>query len=122
MDKQPTMYLVVNRDLKLSMGQTAAQIAHIVQSITEEIIRSAYENYPVPESYVTYMQWRPNAVVIVKKATEEQLIDLKQLDNSRSFDDVVYHKKSNTKSDHLTVVGFLPSCDLDELMKKYDLL
>jgi peptidyl-tRNA hydrolase len=118
----PIMYIIVNSDLKLTVGQVASQVAHIVHLIVEENMQNAYESYPVPESYVTYLKWRYNPVTIVKKASEEQLNELLNTDGAKSFHDETYNKQTKMKSQHLTVVGFSPSCTLEPTMNLYDLL
>ena len=52
----PVMYVFVNSDLKLRKGRVAAQVGHIVQIITEEIVRNSYEQYPPPIHCFTYMK------------------------------------------------------------------
>ena len=118
----PIMYIVINTDLKLSVGQIVAQTAHIVHLIIEENIRSAYESYPVPESYATYMKWCQNPVTIVKKASEEKLNELLKMSEARYFYDNVYNKQTKQKSSQLTIVGFYPSCVLTDMMNDYELL
>jgi len=110
----PIMYIFVNNNLNMSKGKITAQCCHIVQLITEEIIRSGYENNPIPKTYYTYMIWRNNPKTIILKTTENELNELKKIDISRSFID----------NGELTVVGFFPSSSstIIEITKKYKLL
>jgi len=85
----------------------AAQVGHIVQKITEEIIRSGYEQYPPPKSYEIYMKWRDNCTKIIFRATDDEIRDLITKPEARYFiDDVVL---SGTKTEAITVVGFFPT-------------
>jgi len=118
----PIMYILINADLKLSVGQIAAQTAHIVHLIIDENIRNGYESYPVPESYVTYMKWCQNPITIVKKTSEEKLNELLKIPGARYFYDDVYNKQTKQKSSQLTIVGFSPSCILTDTMNDYELL
>lgn len=116
------MYILINADLKLSVGQIAAQIAHIVHIIVEENVRNAYESYPIPESYVEYMKWCSNPITIVKKAPEEELRKLLILPGAKYFYDDIFSKQTKQKSSQLTIIGFNPSSILTDTMNAYDLL
>lgn len=116
------MYILINADLKLSVGQIAAQTAHIVHIIVEENIRNAYELYPITESYVEYMKWCSNPITIVKKAPEEELRKLLILPGAKYFYDDIFSKQTKQKSSQLTIIGFNPSSILTDTMKDYDLL
>ncbi len=41
---EPVMYILVNNDLGMKKGKIASQVGHVVQNITEDIIRMGYEN------------------------------------------------------------------------------
>jgi peptidyl-tRNA hydrolase len=112
----PVMYLFVNSDLNLTKGQISAQIGHVVQKITDDIIRSGYESRQLPESYKLYMRWN-NGTIIVKRATTEQLNELMKMPDSRAIIDNI-----KTQPNCLTVVGFFPSLNLTENFKTYKLL
>jgi peptidyl-tRNA hydrolase len=43
------MYLIVNKDLRMKAGKVASQVGHVVHLITDEIVRSMYEQQPVPD-------------------------------------------------------------------------
>ena len=99
----PIMYIFINTDLKMRKGRMAAQVGHIVQSITEEIIRDSYEAIPIPDHCLTYMKWKKKCTKVVLGASEEELRHLiKQYHQARYFIDDVDDKKE------LTVVGFFP--------------
>jgi len=126
MTQFPVMIIVVNADLKLTKGQIASQTAHIVHHMVEKNVRSAYETYPVPLSYKTYLKWCDNPIVIVKCATTVQLNQLSTCPLCHSFYDDVFIKQTKQKSHHLTVVGFSPGVNLqteiDDLIKNLKLL
>lgn len=112
MDQPPIMYIFINSDLNMHKGKCCAQVAHIVQKMTEELIRSAYEKFPPTDTYKTYMKWNSNCVTIILKGTTEQLNELKKMPEARHFTDY----------GELTVVGFFPSSNMSELVKGYKLL
>jgi peptidyl-tRNA hydrolase len=71
-----TMFIFVNSDLDLPKGKMAAQVGHIVQLITEEIIRNGFEASGVPESYVDYIKWKQGGAIgtkIIKRASTAEL-------------------------------------------------
>jgi len=119
MDQDPVMYIFVNSDLKMTKGKVASQVAHVVQLITEEIIRDGYENHPPSESYMTYMKWRTNPVKIIKKANTIELIDLARIKQARQ---IIDDGQTQVKPNSLTVVGFFPSSKMTEFVKEYKLL
>jgi PTH2 family peptidyl-tRNA hydrolase len=117
--KYPVMYLVVNNDLNMTKGKTAAQVGHAVQGIVEEIIRKGYETSPVPECYYRYMKWKKHAAKIVLKGTQEQLLGLAEHPEARK---VIDDGQTQVPENSLTVVGFFPNDQLGELMKEFKLL
>lgn len=122
MDTAPVMYILINSSLKLSVGQCAVQTAHVVHLIVEENIRTAYESYPVPPSYLTYLKWCRCPTTIVKKASEEKLIELLKMDEVKCIYDDIYNKQTKQKSLQLTAIGFYPSEILTTIMNDYELL
>lgn len=116
------MYILINSDLKLSVGQIVAQTAHIVHIIIEENIRNGYESYPVPDSYIEYMKWCSNPITIVKKASEIELKKLLILPGAKHFYDDIFSKQTKQKSSQLTIVGFSPSRILTDIMNDCELL
>lgn len=118
-NKKITMYIFVNKDLNMGKGKICSQVAHVTQLIVEEIIRKGYEMHPPPKEYITYMKWRPNCTKIVLKATEQQLKELMKLKESRYIIDA---GKTQIQPNSLTVVGFFPSSEMEDMVKSYKLL
>lgn len=117
---EPKMYIFVNSDLKMGKGKIAAQVGHVVQHISEEIIRSAYEQRRPPEYYFTYMKWKQSGnAKIVLKTTQEQLKVLMEMPEARH---VIDAGRTQIEPNSLTVVGFYPSTTLEETVKDYKLL
>ena len=113
------MYLFVNTDLNMSKGKMCSQIGHIVQLLTEEIIRAGYEQHPPPESYFTYIKWKSNCTKIILRATTDQLKELIKLKGARYFID---DGKTQVPENSLTVVGFYPNSDMGDTVKDFKLL
>ncbi len=119
MESLPVMYIFVNNDLKMTKGKIASQVGHVVQLITEEIIRQGYEITPTPESYFTYMKWKNNCTKIVKKASATELQLLIKMKGARY---IIDDGQTQVPANSLTVVGFYPSAELNDFFKNYKLL
>lgn len=119
MEKEPIkLYLILNSDIKLSTGQIASQVAHMVHILTNDLVQLIYESYPVSEHSIKYLEWNKNPIVIIKKAPLNVLNDILQNDFTKSFKDDVYIKKSKTIENHLTIVGIYPGIENDHMMNK----
>jgi len=114
-----TMYIFINNDLRMEKGKIASQVGHVVQHITEDIIRMGYESASLPDPYKRYMLWKNGSKKIVLKATEQQLLELMKLPESRY---VIDAGKTQIAPNSLTVVGFFPSTNIKEIAKDYKLL
>ena len=114
----PVMYICVNTDLKMRSGRMAAQVGHIVQTITEEIIRDSYETVPTPSYCLTYMKWKRKCIKVVLGATEEQLRLLITLPQARYFMD----STTEDGEKQLTVVGFFPSSTIGSQLNEFKLI
>lgn len=99
------MYIVINTDLKMRKGRIAAQVGHIVQVITEEIVRDSYETIPIPPHCLTYMKWKRKCTKVILGATEQQLSALIHHPEARYFIDTTI----DNETPRLTTVGFFPS-------------
>lgn len=108
----PVLYIFVNTDLKLRMGRTAAQVAHVTHIITDTIVRDIYENMPLPEYCYRYLQWCKKPTTVILRATTTELLELLKLSESLPFYDNLESNHSNLE---LTVVGMYP-----QLPSKHD--
>ena len=113
------MYIFINNDLGMKKGKIASQVGHVVQLITEELVRKGYEEQPTPKSYFTYMRWKSHSKKIILKASEEELVELIKMDGARY---IIDEGLTQIPSNSLTVVGFYPSDVLEEKFKHYKLL
>lgn len=113
------MYLFVNTDLGMKTGKIAAQVGHAVQYIVENIVISGFEIHPPPAYYFTYMKWRNAAKKIVLKATQEQLLKLKEEPESVF---VIDAGRTQIPENSLTVVGFYPSFTNESRFTDYKLM
>jgi len=123
MDLEYAMYIVINDDLKMQKGKIASQTGHVVQLITEDIIRMGYETTRgVPDAYMRYMKWRANGCAkIVLKASHEQLELLLTMPETRYIIDA---GRTQIAPNSLTVVGFFPELKskMVDIVSKYKLL
>lgn len=120
MDNKVVMYIVVNSDLKMSAGKIAAQVGHVVQLITEEIIRTSYEKKKPPLEYVQYMKWKSSGCAkIVLKAPQAEIEKLMVLPSARH---IIDEGRTQVEPGSLTVLGFCPTDKLADQMKSYKLL
>jgi peptidyl-tRNA hydrolase, PTH2 family len=123
-NKQIIMYILVNKDLKMGAGKTAAQVGHVVGVIVEEIIKNAYDT-PTPESledYGYYEKWTKNKMYkkVTLKATEEELWNFIKTEKKCRY--IIDAGLTQIAPDSLTVVGFFPRDDLAEKFKHFKLL
>lgn len=120
MDHHPKMYIFVNSDLEMSIGKIASQCCHITHVIVDELVRDGYESFPASDEYKTYLLWNKHCTKVVLKATNSQLLELMKMKDARAFYD--NGKTTQVESGSLTVVGFFPSSNLEDLVKDYKLL
>lgn len=113
------MYIFINSDLKMSSGKIASQACHAVQLVVEEVIRGAYEKYPVSKRYLDYMKWKNNCVKIVLKANEEQMRELIKHEDARY---IIDDGLTQVKEDSLTAIAFFPNSTICDVAKDYKLL
>ena len=113
------MYILVNSEIGMKTGKIASQVAHSVQLLTEEMIRSAYEQIPVPEYYFRYAKWAKNPTKIVLKATTKQLLELSKMKEVRA---IIDDGQTQVEPGSMTCVCFFPSNQYGELMKDFKLL
>jgi len=113
-----TFYIFVNSNLALSKGQLCAQVSHITQIITEELVKQCYETNPPSPDCIAYMKWKRSPKTVVLKATPNQLTTLLKHPTARGFID----SGNRLPDDSLTVVGFYPSETMDEIVKDYKLV
>lgn len=110
-------YFVVNKDLNMSTGKIAGQVAHV----ETEIIRYL-ENKSSDEEYSNYGRWYydNNQTKVILKAKEKDL--LKLIDQGWFF--IHDNGKTEIPEGSLTVVGCLPNYKdkLQKLVKRFQLL
>lgn len=114
-----TMYIFVNTDLKMGCGKICAQVGHVVNYITEHIMRISMINANDPV-YLRYKKWTSTGgKKIVLKATEKDLNELLQWPESFSVRDAGH---TQVAPNSLTVVGFFPSETLGSKVNMFKLL
>lgn len=95
-------YFVVNQDLKMSMGKTAAQVAHAATISTISLM--SLES-PFPERHNDFVEWVQTGmkkVILKGKQTE-----LEKLEN-RGFFSIRDSGLTEIQSGSLTVIGLPP--------------
>jgi len=113
----PVFYLLINSDLQMSRGQIIAQIVHMTQLIVEECVKMSYEFQVPSKELMDYMKWKMMPTTVILKASTEELKELLKMKNCRGF----FDSGNRVKDDSLTIVGFLPSGELSEIVKDYKL-
>lgn len=120
------MYLVVRESLNMSIGKTAAQVAHAAQRLQQEYqdihneIMCGWNDHV--SKYDIFSEWLSKAVrKVVLKADEKEWVKLKELPNhvliiDAGFTEVAPHTE--------TVIGFWPmrKSDAPKTIKKLQLL
>ena len=119
----PIMYLIVNNDLNMSKGKIAAQVGHIVESITEELVKAEIfsSNQTKKKSFLEdYNLWkRVGRAKIVLKANQNEIKELSRLDDARY---IIDSGLTQVQPGSMTVIGFLPSNTKIEKFTKFKLL
>jgi PTH2 family peptidyl-tRNA hydrolase len=121
------MYLLVNTDLKMQKGKTAAQVGHAVGYMIEGLAVNPTQDY---------IDWKEShGGKIVLKATEDELLNYLEVHGSKAKDQTKLAIDSNCvcvrdmgltqiPADSLTVVGFVPmyKADVPEFIPKLKLM
>lgn len=97
------MYIFINDDLCMSKGRAAAQVGHIVQILTEELVKNTFECKPTIHC-INYLKWKQCPTMIVLQASGAELESLILEPDAKYFID--------TRTDgttELTAAGFFPS-------------
>ena len=106
-------YIFVNEELNMKKGYACAQVSHITQIITENIVRNSYESFSIAQDYIMYMKWKnknTSGTTIVLKANFIQLNELINQGGMPFYDNNI-----------LTCVGFCPGKISDDDVTKYKL-
>lgn len=112
-DYQPTMYLFVNKDLKMGLGKSCGQVGHAVGCLVEELVLAEPQDQ-------CYIDWRETSMKkVVLKATEDQLNELskdaQEIDSLGTGSCVKVHDAGKTQisKNSFTVLGFRPMYQKD---------
>lgn len=121
-DKEPSLYLLVNQDLKMSKGKIGAQCGHAVQEIVERAMKAIYSpgRRRPPFCLDTYHRWSEDGSrKIVLKGPQALLEEC-----ASDRDAVEVHDAGRTEvaPDSLTVVAWFPITDGKTRFKGYSLL
>jgi peptidyl-tRNA hydrolase len=113
------MFIFVNTDLKMKPGKIAGQVGHVVQAITEEIIRDKYEvsinnSAFIPKirarcinRYNDYMNWsNSGASKIILQASKKEMLDIMSHENITKH--IFDAGKTQIESNSFTVIAFIP--------------
>jgi PTH2 family peptidyl-tRNA hydrolase len=116
----PVMYLIINNDLNMGKGKIAAQVAHVVELIIEELVRAELSSTKKKSFLEDYNLWKKTGrAKIVLKATEEEIKQLSRLDDARYIIDTGL---TQVEPGSMTAIGFLPSCTKKNILNKFKLL
>jgi len=106
-DNEYIMYILVNADLGMSPGKTAAQVGHVVEALTDRINTSLYEDVTTSNLQFAFRKYRKTGhKKVVLAATQAQLNIFKKLHDAEH---VIDEGRTEIAPGSLTVVGFLPS-------------
>ena len=109
----PIMYIVVNASLKMSSGKICGQLSHIVQDLTDHMIRSGYIN-DTSDDYINFKLWTQHgSPKILLKASQTEIIELIKLPKSKYIRDA---GRTQIAPNSLTVVGFYPTIILNDML------
>lgn len=116
--KESTMYILVNKDLKMRPGKSSSQTAHVGQQVTHKILTDTSKKY-----YQEYMKWyNSGSKKIVLSVTYAEIIKIIE-ETKDKYPCVVINDAGRTQVEpgSLTAIGFYPNDELTDLMRPYKL-
>ena len=118
MDNDPLiMYVIINKDLKMTPGKVAAQVGHVTQFVIEQLVAETYESAIHSEHCINYMKWKGEPTKVILRGTTEELLYASKRDDTK----YMFDPPRPDAEPKMTAVAFFPSNTLGKLMKKYDL-
>lgn len=118
---EPSLYILVNQDLKMSRGKVGAQVGHAVQDIVEEAMKATYASARSKRFDLrTYHTWsKSGSRKIVMKGSQKALES-----HLEDADCVSVRDEGLTEVDpgSLTVVAWFPCRDGKRRFSGYSLL
>lgn len=117
-----TLYVVINNDLHMQKGKIMSQIAHVIEIITERILKQIYEmpnSGSLKQNYMKYTNTGRKKIIL--KATQTELEKLIK-NNPHTCEYVTDAGKTQIPAGSLTVVGFMPSNNNKYLFSNLKLL
>lgn len=121
---EPVMYIIVNKDLKMSKGKIAAQCCHSACKVVEEFMRREYNSNPSGWLDMYFQQWLKGSYAkIVLKASEYEMNEL-----IKEHPLIVRYTRdegrTQVKAGSLTTLAFfpLPKSEIPEKLKELKLV
>lgn len=120
MDEKHAVYIIVNDDLKMSVGKIASQVGHLTEKMAETIMTSLYESTNTGDLEVTYLKYveEGRKKVVLKGHYKDMISYLSDKDCVSIIDEGL----TEIPPDSLTVIGFYPSKFNKERFKKFRLI
>ena len=126
MSKRYVEYILVNKDLGMSVGKIAGQVAHGQTLIDNFIfIEDPRDDEALYDAYVTYVKWLSSGQKkVILRANESKLKEAIKLGGIPVYD----HGLTEIPENSLTVVGFMPRYedgsedDFKKFIKRFQLL
>ena len=124
-------YLIVNKDLNMSIGKTCAQVAH-AQTLIDGLIKHYADHHnnpklpPAPTDWIKQLEWYEQWLMdssqkkIILRAKESKMLKAIEIGAVEVKDNCLTEIPANS----LTVVGFMPQPkeNLQEFTKRLQLL
>lgn len=119
---EPSLYILINQDLKMSRGKVGAQIGHAVQEIVEDVMKATYGSSRSRRRFDlrTYFAWsKHGSRKIIMKAPEKVLESHLDDPDAVSIRD---EGLSEVDPGSLTVIAWFPCRDGKRRFAGYSLL
>ena len=121
MSKRYVEYILVNKDLDMSIGKIAGQVAH-GQTLIDNFIEDPYDDEVLYDTYIKWLSSGQKKVIL--RAKESKLKEAIKLGGLPVYD----HGLTEIPENSLTVVGFMPRYedgledDFKKFIKRFQLL
>lgn len=127
MQKESTMYILVNKDLGMGKGKAVSQGGHAVHHIVHNILTN-YARNPndeiIKKYFREYVKWSNECSKII--ALNVPLVEIQKIieETKDKYQRVIIHDAGRTQVEpgSMTCCGFYPNDELSELMRPFKLL
>lgn len=127
MQKEFTLYILINKDLGMGKGKIVSQGCHAVHHIVHQILTNSIEkpnDAKIQKYYQEYMKWSNRCSKII--SLNVPFVEIQKIieETKDTYPHVVIHDAGRTQVEpgSMTCCAFYPSDELTDRMKSFKLL